>query len=137
MPVKRTTHSNTGGAGGGGINSRATARLTTYHVGYRGDRVSEAATSQLGSQMGNKATDHSQKLPNPASPLYSGPLNRPGQPPLGSEVAVSTVCKPGGSREVMKTGSQNQWGPAAGSPKPQGRPILQDYGPDYKGSGRG
>ena len=31
MTVKKQTHRTTGGPGGGGIGSRATAKVTTYH----------------------------------------------------------------------------------------------------------
>jgi len=31
--------------------------------------------------------------------------------PLGNELAASVKCGPGGGRTVMKSGSQNQWGP--------------------------
>jgi hypothetical protein len=40
---------------------------------------------------------------------------------FGNEVAANTQCGPGGSREVMRTGSQGQHGQVAGSPRPPGR----------------
>jgi hypothetical protein len=43
-----------------------------------------------------------------------------GQVPLGQTVAYSTVCGPGGSRTVMKSGGQGMHGaPAPGNPPPQ------------------
>jgi hypothetical protein len=135
MPVKRTSHRASGGAGGGGINSRATAKVTTYHAGYPGQRVNPGGADQLGQAMGNHTTDGGGKvLPNPAVPMYGGGLVRPGQPALGNEVAYATTAGPGGSRTVMRSGSQGQQGPVAGSPKPEGRPILSEYGPESQTS---
>jgi hypothetical protein len=42
---------------------------------------------------------------------------------FGNEIAASTVCGPGGSRTVMRSGAQGQHGPVAGSPRPQARGI--------------
>src|SRR5215472_13436747 len=33
----------------------------------------------------------------------------------GNEIAAQTVCKPGGSRDVHASGSQQQWGDVAGT----------------------
>jgi hypothetical protein len=105
---------------GGGMGSKAEAKTTVYHRGQPAQRTSEAAVSQIGSQMGNKAMDSSRVMPNPASPLDSGALVRSGQPPLGQEVAYSTVCGPGGSRTVKKSGGQGMHGaPAPGNPTPK------------------
>jgi hypothetical protein len=42
--------------------------------------------------------------------------------PLGNKLAAKTVCGPGGSRDVHKSGSQGQQGaPAPGNPPAQGR----------------
>jgi hypothetical protein len=40
---------------------------------------------------------------------------------FGNEIAASTVCKRGGSREVLPSGGQGQHGQVAGSPRPAGR----------------
>jgi hypothetical protein len=45
---------------------------------------------------------------------------------FGNEIAANTVCKPGGSREVMSSGSQGQHGQVAGNRAPQGRGILDN-----------
>jgi hypothetical protein len=45
---------------------------------------------------------------------------------FGNEIAANTQCGPGGSREVMRTGSQGQHGQVAGSSRPQGRGILNN-----------
>jgi hypothetical protein len=86
--------------------------------------------------MGNKSTEHTRRL-NPIENLRGAqrPAGSPGGVDLGNKVAARTVCGPGGSREVSKSGSQQQWGPVAGTPKPQGREILREYGPDVPGRG--
>jgi hypothetical protein len=42
---------------------------------------------------------------------------------------------PGVGYDIHRTGSQGQHGAVAGSPKPQGRDILSEYGPE-RGGGR-
>jgi hypothetical protein len=53
--------------------------------------------------------------------------------PYGNAVALN-VGKggPGTGRDVHHCGSQGVHGGVAGSPKPQGRPILSQYGPESK-----
>jgi hypothetical protein len=128
MPTKRTVHQTTGGPGGGGINSRATAKLTTYHAGYPSQRINPGGVAQYGSAVGNHVAglDGGSK-----STGYRGDQVRMGAMPnreLGNECAVRTVAGPGGSRSVMPTGGQGQHGPVAGKVKPQGADILRDYG---------
>jgi hypothetical protein len=114
MPVKKQSHRTSGGPGGGGINSRATAKVTVYHAGYPASRVAPGGVDQLGQAMGNKATDSGGRpLPNPATPMISGTLMRPGQPEMGNTLAVATVCGVGGSRTIVPTGGQAQHGPVA------------------------
>lgn len=49
MPVKKTSHPVTGGAGGGGMGSRSTAKVTTYHAGYNASKISPGGVAQFGS----------------------------------------------------------------------------------------
>jgi hypothetical protein len=119
-----------GGRGGGGIGSRATTKTTIYNAGYPAERINPRGVSQIGSNIGNHSTERSKILTGGVEPVRGRDLVRPGQPKLGNELAVSSVCGPGGSREVMRSGSQGQTGPAAGSPKPQGADILSEYGSD-------
>jgi hypothetical protein len=120
MPVKKTTHQTSGGRGGGGINSRATAKVTTYHIGYPADRGSPAGVTRWAPR-----EEITQRIPvgiwvvATRRRFFDGTFVRNGQPPLGNEVAVTTQCGVGGSRTVMKTGSQSQHGPAAGTAAPQ------------------
>jgi hypothetical protein len=48
--------------------------------------------------------------------------------PLGNEIAARTQCGPGGSREVMRTGSQCQHGtPAQGNPTPKANSLWPGW----------
>jgi hypothetical protein len=129
--AKRSNALSGSGGRGGGPGSRSLSNVTTYFGGRPSDRVSPGGVSQMGSAMGNKATDSGGRpLPNPASPLYKGNLVRPGQPEMGNTLAAATVCGPGGSRTIDRTGGQGQHGPVAGSTKPAGKDILNSFGPD-------
>ena len=96
--------------------------------------VRPGGTNQLGYKYGTHNTEAGQgTLDYRGQKLYGG-AGYPSR--LGNEVAENTVCKPGGSRTLYgKSGSQMQYGANAGSPKPQGREILSEYGPDYRAKG--
>ncbi len=82
--------------------------------------------------MGNHSTDGGGKtLRGGVEPLMSGKLIRPGQPEMGNTLAPSTVCGPGGSRSVSKSGSQHG---LASTPAPIGptKDTLAEFGPDYQ-----
>ena len=85
--------------------------------------------SQIGQNIGNKAMNDPKRLTKSVEPVRGAAM--PGVK-LGNEVAASTVCGPGGSRTVMRSGSQAQTGPVAGSPRPGGGDILSQFGPDSK-----
>src|SRR5262245_8400120 len=114
MPVKRTSHQTSGGPGGGGINSRSTAKVTTYHAGYNPNRVSPGGVRQLGNMRGDHYEGGSTGYRGER--VFHGEFARPGQSALGNEVAYATAAKPGGSRTVMPTGGQGTHGPVAGTP---------------------
>ena len=113
----------TRGSGGGGYHSRQhVEKSVKTGTGSRGTHPGGVA--QLGQHVGDKATHG-----NPKGSGYRGePLhnNRSFQPtPFGNEIAANTTCGPGGSRQVMSSGSQGIHGqPAAGQPRPRGRGIL-------------
>jgi hypothetical protein len=92
-------------------------------TGSRGTHPGGVA--QLGQHVGDKATHG-----NPKGSGYRGePLhnNRNFQKtPFGNEIAANTVCKPGGSREVMRSGGQGLHGDVAGSRPGQARGILNN-----------
>ena len=96
----------------------------------RASVVSPAGAAGIGVAVGNHA--EGKTVSAPKQPLYTG--TKPGVP-AGNAVALN-VGKggPGAGRVVHATGSQSQHGPAAGTPEPQGRDILSDFGPDKKGN---
>jgi hypothetical protein len=107
--------SGTGSGGGIGMNKNVRPSVRTGS-GSRGTHPGGVA--QLGQHVGDKATHG-----DPKGSGYRGePLhnNRSFQPvSFGNEVAANTVCKPGGSREVMSSGSQGTHGSVnPGSPRP-------------------
>ena len=88
--------------------------------------VSEAAVSQIGSQMGNHVTDGGRTKPwGGSEPLYSG---RGYSAPTGANVNAKPA--------VMKSGSQSQHGPPEGRAPQQGRDILSEYGRDSAAVGQ-
>lgn len=112
----------------GGLGSR-NVKNVNQRLGSNARGVTPAATGQIGSQLGNHATDSGKILHGARSPLLTS-MPAGGGSRLGNAVAGSTTQGPGGSRAAMKSGSQGQHGGVAGSPKPQGRDILSEFGPD-------
>jgi hypothetical protein len=111
----------------GGIGSRnVVSKPVKVGAGARG--VNTRFVSSVGQSMGNKATEQSGTIPYVREEVYGGGSFRPA--PMGNAVAASTVCGPGGSRTVMRSGQQNQWGPVAGPVagprRPHGRGILNN-----------
>jgi hypothetical protein len=94
---------------------------------------------ELHSSVNRRATT----LPTWGTTSYRGePLHNPERNfhpvKLGNEVALNVGPGGCGTGRTLygQAGSQGQHGAVAGSPKPQGRPILSQYGPDYKVPGR-
>jgi hypothetical protein len=95
--------------------------------------VRQGAAGQIGLALGSHVTgDRRRDTGYRGEPLHGGkrPAGGPGGVKLGNELAAKTVCGPGGSRGVMPSGSQGQQGSVAGSPRPAGRDILSEFGPD-------
>src|SRR6516165_4872055 len=83
---------------------------------------------QLGNMQGSHVT-RGEESSYRGEPLHSGQSFNPTK--YGNEIAANTVCKPGGSRNVYASGSQGmQGGTNSGSPRPQGRDILAQFGPE-------
>jgi hypothetical protein len=104
---------------GGGIASNKVVEVK-QNLGQSRRGVTPGYVSQLG----NKVGDHYTNAPG-GSTNYRGEKFHDGRTgisvPLGNEVAARTVCGPGGSREVMRSGSQGMQGsPAPGNPPPSG-----------------
>jgi hypothetical protein len=98
------------GSGGGlGMNQNVRPGYKTG-VGARGVNVKWPA--QVGASRGNRvqgAEGGSGKvLKGVRADPYAGPSFRPA--PMGNAVAAATVCRPGGSRTVMRSGAQGQHG---------------------------
>jgi len=87
-----------------------------------------AGTAQIGLMYGTHTTNRresdfrGERLHNPSRDTQFTPF--------GNEIAVNTVCKPGGSRNLHgQAGSQRQWGDAnPGNPPPnrQRDPLNND-----------
>jgi hypothetical protein len=114
---------------GGGINSRVVKSVSVRN-GSAARVQNPRGVSQIGSNIGNHATGDGKILRKAVEPVRGSSM--PGVK-LGNQVAAETVCGVGGSRSVMRSGSQGQQGPAAGKVAPQGRDILSGFGPDVPG----
>jgi hypothetical protein len=119
---------------GGGITSNKLKNVK-LNLGSPNRIVNPAGASQIGAMMGNHADTVGRTGGNPATPLHGGPAYNP-PPRMGNEVAQSTVAGVGGSRTVMRSGSQGTHGPVAPGSSPGRRDILSEFGPDQLGKGR-
>ena len=98
--------------GGGIASNKITERPVRTGTGSRNARPS--GTAQIGIMWGDKAT-HGEPSGYTGEKLH-GPASRNFQPtPFGNEIAANTVCGPGGSREVMRSGGQGTHGDVAGT----------------------
>jgi hypothetical protein len=108
----------------GGIRSK-TVVSKPVRTGAARRHIQKAGVAQLGQMQGSHAT-------NKGDTGYRGVgLIGPRHPisePLGNEVSARTVCGPGGSREVMKTGSQGlQGAPNQGQPMRPTKPLWPGW----------
>jgi hypothetical protein len=105
------------GSGGGGYGSRPHVE-TPVKTGTGSKSARPAGVAQIGVSWGRHVTRSGESN-------YSGERlhnDRSFQPTkFGNEIAANTQCGPGGSRQVMSSGSQGQHGDVAGSPRPPGR----------------
>jgi hypothetical protein len=113
--------------GNQGISSR---NLThpPVRTGGGSRAIREPAVGQIGGNYGDHTTGEGETGWRPG-PLYGGRGFNP--VPYGNEVALN-VGKggPGTGRTIYHCGTQDLHG-SGGPQKPQGRPILSEYGPDY------
>jgi len=107
----------------GGIGSRV---VTTKPIrfGESAREIRPKGVSQIGSSMGNHATDRGRTFKGAIEPVR-GNLKPPGSPgtvPLGNEVATNVGRGgPGTGRTVYATGGQGMHGrPDPGQPRPAG-----------------
>jgi hypothetical protein len=107
---------------GGGIASRVnTERPVRTGSGSKSTRP--AGVAMFGQMQGSHSTHFRTESSYRGERLHNPSKNF--QPtPFGNEIAAKTTCGPGGSREVMSSGSQQRWGDVAGTRRPAGRGIL-------------
>src|SRR6516225_1264562 len=108
--------SGTGSGGGIGMNKNVQSSIRT---GSGSKSARPAGVAQIGLMWGRHIT-------RTGDSNYSGEKlhnDRNFQPTkFGNEIAANTVCKPGGSREVMRSGSQGAHGATnPGNPRPNPR----------------
>jgi hypothetical protein len=125
--TKRSSRSGTGG----GIGSRIVTKQPV-RTGQPAREMRHKGVSQIGSSLGDHATDAGGKaLTRSVEPVRG---QRMASVALGNEVAKNVGGGgPGAGRTVMKSGTQAQHGPAAGTPKPAGRDILGAFGNESPG----
>ncbi len=114
---------------GGGPHSKNVVRKEV-RTGSPRQQGHPGGVAQIGAHVGSHATNKG-NTGYRGEPIFKGPAN---SVPLGNEVAAKTVCGPGGSRDIYKTGFQQTHGAVvvAGNPAPKGRDILGEYGPESK-----
>ena len=106
---------------GGGMGSRVvTNSKSARKIEPRSMAINPRGVSQIGSAMGNHATDSGKKLTRAQEPIGAG---KGYATPMGA----NTNSKP---IQYGNSGTQAMHGPVAGKPAPQGRDILSDFGPD-------
>jgi hypothetical protein len=124
---KQMRHSGKGSGGGQGMNKNV---KQTVRTGAPKRAVNPGGAGQIGASQGDHVTEKRQGSGYRGEKLFAG-TGYPSK--LGNEVAASTTCGPGGSREVMRSGSQGTHGaPNPGSPRPKGPDIFTEFPPDLK-----
>jgi hypothetical protein len=115
------TNKLTKGGAGGGMGSRQVTQKP-QRLGQPARGINPGGPSQLGSSVGNHTTGDGGRTTNyRGDPWTDGRVPAGGNQRLGNQVAASTVARPGGSRQVMKSGGQGMHGSAApGDPPPKG-----------------
>jgi hypothetical protein len=104
--MKMSGHRPAGGAG-----SKNVVR-PPVRTGQKATGINPGGVSQLGEAVGNHGTGDRQHSTYRGDPWFDGKVPAGGNQKLGNQVAASTVCGPGGSRTVMRSGAQGQHGPA-------------------------
>lgn len=98
---------------GGGINSNKLVH-PGVRTGQRGREVRPAGVAQIGSSIGNHATEHARKLTGGVEKVR-GEFRPPGGPSgvmLGNQKALDVGKGGAGTgRDVQRSGSQGTWGP--------------------------
>ena len=117
MAMKRG-NGNSGHRPGGGIASRQRVDKPVK-VGAAAREIRPAGVSQIGSSMGNRATNGGRTISGAVEAVRGKALPAGLSVPLGNAVAAQTKAGPGGSRVVMRSGQQGTHGPVnPGLPRP-------------------
>ena len=111
---------------GGGSASRVVTEKP-QRLGTPARGMHPGGVSQLGEAVGNKITEKRGSSNYRGDPWTDG--KKPISTPLGNTVSAATTCGPGGSREVMRSGTQGQHGSAnPGQPTPgANKPIFPGF----------
>jgi hypothetical protein len=96
---------------GGGLGSRV-VREVGVRNGASARVVSPRGVSQIGSAIGNKATESGKVKGNPVEAAHRGPLPAGLSVPLGNECATKGLGVGGGRTLYGKSGSQMYFAPA-------------------------
>ena len=114
---------------GGGIasNKRVDVGVRT---GSGSHSVRPAGTNRFGYSVGDHTTEGPPKGTGYRGEKLHNPERNFQPTTFGNEIAARTVCGPGGSREVQRTGSQGQHGGVAGQRPQQSQDTLAQYGPE-------
>ena len=116
-----------GTGSGGGLGSRNVVRPGVV-VGARGREVGPRGVSQIGSAMGNHATETARKLSGAVEAVHRAPqpANGPGGVPLGNAVALNVGKGGCGTGRTLygQSGTNRTYGSPTGSPRPPGRDTL-------------
>jgi hypothetical protein len=118
---------------GGGIKSKQHVSVGV-RTGAPAKGRRHEAVSQIGSAIGNKATDSGKIHKGAVERIEGAP--RPYSAPLGNEVAKNVGKGGCGTGRVLygQSGSQQQYGTAAsGNPPAKNTDILNQFGPDSAG----
>jgi hypothetical protein len=113
---------------GGGITSNKLVRPGVRTGPASTNKIDPRGVSQYGYSTGSLMTGPGGfTSKNSALPVNAGTAP---QVPMGNAVAASTVCGVGGSRTVMRSGSQSLHGTASGPAPVQGRDIFAQFPPE-------
>jgi hypothetical protein len=114
---------------GGGINSRQHKSVGVRTGTPRPRGQNPRWTSQIGSSLGNHATNRTGMMPTSkvVEKRHTGEEGRGAR--LGNEVALNVGRGgPGKGRQIYSTGSQQQHGSAnSGNPRPVGPDIFTEF----------
>jgi len=120
---------------GGGLQSNKQKKVPVNYGSTRTNVVNPAAVDQLGQAMPDRMYQGHHVAGNSAEQLFA--RSAAAATPMGNQVAAQTAARPGGSRTVMKSGSQGTHGPVIPDPAPRGAPMSRDFlgefGPERKG----